>query len=214
MVVSKMLVSVRLHNLPLHFWHHKVLIAIGNTLGKFLKIDEGRLTKGIFTFARICVEVDLSQGLPQSIILNFNNTQWIQSLDYENTTFRCRGCLQIGHLLSACPQARNIPNRNKQQQRRPKGWQHLEPLDEEEDTTDTTEYKAEKDEQKTQRNTQEKEEAPNNPLQQQDPWTIGKETSGNKKTHGSEESESDKESPITITENQLSIVTTTPNSRR
>lgn len=66
---------VRLHSLPLHFWHHKVLIAIGNTLGKFLKTDENRLTKGIFTFARICVEIDLSQGLPKSIILNFNNTQ-------------------------------------------------------------------------------------------------------------------------------------------
>lgn len=75
MVVSKMPVWVRLHNLPLHFWHHKVLIAIGNTLGKCLKIDEHRLTKGIFTFAKICVEVDLSQGLPESKTMNFNNTQ-------------------------------------------------------------------------------------------------------------------------------------------
>lgn len=87
MVVLKILVWVRLHNFPIHFWHHKVLIAIGNTLGKFQKIDEGRLTKGICTFARICVEVDLSQGLPESILLNFNNTQWTQSLDCENTTF-------------------------------------------------------------------------------------------------------------------------------
>lgn len=65
MVVSNMPVWVRLHSLPLHFWHHKVLIAIGNTLGKFLKTDENRLTKGVFTFARICVEVNLSQGLPK-----------------------------------------------------------------------------------------------------------------------------------------------------
>lgn len=40
--------------------HHKILIAIVNTLGKFLKIDDDRLAKGIFTFARICVKVDLS----------------------------------------------------------------------------------------------------------------------------------------------------------
>jgi len=80
-------VWVRLHNIPLLFWNHKVLISIGNTLGKFLKIDEGKLTKCIFTFTRICVEVDLSQGLLESILLNFNNTQWTQSLDYENTAF-------------------------------------------------------------------------------------------------------------------------------
>lgn len=87
MVVLKMPIWVRLHNLPLHFWHLKVLIVIGNTLGKILKTDGDKLTKGIFTFSIICVEVDLSQGLLESITLNFNNTQWVQSLDYENTMF-------------------------------------------------------------------------------------------------------------------------------
>ena len=87
MVVSKMPVWVRLHNFPLHLWHHNLLITIGNVLGKFLKIDEDRITRVIFTFARICIEVDFSEGLPKSINLNFNNTQWTQPLDYENTTF-------------------------------------------------------------------------------------------------------------------------------
>lgn len=107
----KMPVWVRLHNLPLHFWHQKALTAIGNTLGKHIKTDAERHLKGIFTFTRICVEVDLSQGLPKSIILNFNNTQWTQPLDYESIAFRCRGCQQTGHLHSACPRA--SPNRNK-----------------------------------------------------------------------------------------------------
>lgn len=75
MIVSRMPVWVRLHGLPLHFWHHKALTAIGNTLGKFLKMDDERATRGIFTFARICVEVDLSEGLPDHITLNFNNAQ-------------------------------------------------------------------------------------------------------------------------------------------
>ena len=111
-------------------------------MGKFLKTDGDRLTRGIFIVAKISVEVDLSQGLPESITLNFNNTQWIQPLDYENIMFYCRGCLQTSHLLSTCPQARNIPERNKKQQRKPKGWQHIDPLEEEEDTTETTKYKA------------------------------------------------------------------------
>lgn len=122
MVVSRMPVWVRLHNLPLHFWHFKTLAAIGNTLGRMLKIDTERHIKGIFTFARICVEVDLSQGLPESIYLNFNNSQWKQSLDYENTAFRCRGCQQTGHLFNACKSL----NKSKPQQRKVKGWQNID----------------------------------------------------------------------------------------
>ena len=76
MVVTKMPVSVKLFNLPIHFWHYKVLEGIGNTLGSFLKADHERLSKDIYTFARICVEVDLSQGLPEHIILIHNGKQW------------------------------------------------------------------------------------------------------------------------------------------
>jgi len=77
MVVSKMLVWVKLYN--------------------------ERLSKDIYTFARICVEVDLSQGLLGHIFLLHNEKQWAQPLDYENTAFRCRICRQTGHLQSACP---------------------------------------------------------------------------------------------------------------
>ena len=118
MKVTTVPVWVRLHNLPLHFWHEKVLSAIGNSLGKFLKTDEERINQGIFTYARICVEVDLSLGLPDHITLNFNNSLWTQPLDYENTTFRCRGCMQTRHLQYACPLARKDPKGNKKQQKK------------------------------------------------------------------------------------------------
>ena len=87
MVVSKMPVWVKLYNLPLHFWHVKVLEGISNALGKFLKEDNEHLSKGIYTFARICVEVDLDQGLPYHILLLHNEKQWAQPLDYGNTAF-------------------------------------------------------------------------------------------------------------------------------
>ena len=127
MVVSKMPVWAKLQNLPLHLWHHNVLITIGNLLGKFLKTDEDRISRGILTFIRICIEVDLSEGLPESINLKFNNTQWTQPLDYENTTFWWCGCLQIGHLHSTCPKAKQTPKWNKKQQKQPKGWQCTTP---------------------------------------------------------------------------------------
>ena len=81
-VVSKMSVWVSLHNLPLHFWHHKILEGIGNTLGKYIKTNTHRTKEANFTFARICVEVDLSKGLPNHIHLIHNNRCCTKFLDF------------------------------------------------------------------------------------------------------------------------------------
>jgi len=120
----------RLHNLRLHFLHHQALEGIGNSVGQFLKIDVDRFIREIFTFARICVEVDLSQGLPDNITLIFNDTHWTQPMDYENTSFQCHRCLQTDHLHSACPQTKKHPKRNKKKPKKPKQWQCTNNLEE------------------------------------------------------------------------------------
>lgn len=43
MVVSKMPVWVRLHNLPIHLWNDQVLAGIGNTIGHYIKMDTQRM---------------------------------------------------------------------------------------------------------------------------------------------------------------------------
>lgn len=91
-------VWVRLPNLPLPFWHHQVLEDIGNLLGRFIKSDSERKEQGLFTYARICLEIYLSKGLPDRLQLKHESFYWIQSLDYENIAFRCRLCHLIGHL--------------------------------------------------------------------------------------------------------------------
>lgn len=80
-------VWVRLPNLPLPYWHHIVLEDIGNLLGRFIKSDNERHDKGLFTYARICVEIDLNKGLPERIQLKHESLIWTQGLDYENTAF-------------------------------------------------------------------------------------------------------------------------------
>lgn len=92
-------VWVRLPNLPLQFWYHESFVTIGDSLGKFIKEDTNRLSKGLATFARICVELDLSKGLSDKINITWcMNFFWEQPLDYENTAFRCRSRQQPGHL--------------------------------------------------------------------------------------------------------------------
>lgn len=209
MIVTKMPVWVRLHGLPLHFWHPTVLIAIGNSLGKILKMDEERTSRGLFTFARICVEVDLSEGLPDHITLNYNNTQWTQQLDYENTAFRCRSCMQTGHLQNNCPLARKDPRKNNKTKKKPKGWQHTEPIEEEDLNEDLTENQTEPAPQMEENQTPvantSSTHTGTNVTETHPEFQI--ETSGIKRTHSTEGSESDKETQLVTMENQLAIIT-------
>lgn len=67
MVVSRISVWVRLHNLTLHLWNQQVLAGVGNTIGRYIKTDSQTLEERIFTFAWICVKVDLSESLADFI---------------------------------------------------------------------------------------------------------------------------------------------------
>lgn len=70
------------------------------------------------TYVRICIEVDLSEGLPEKITLNWNSKSWVQLLDYENTSFRCKTCLKIGHLQGSCPIAQPLKKRKPKPMKR------------------------------------------------------------------------------------------------
>lgn len=123
MTVSKVPVWVRLYNLPLHFWSDRVLEGIGNSIGKYIKTDLERIDERVYTFARICVEVDLSKGLPDNIRLIYKQQNWLQGLDYENTAFICRLCRQTRHLQNTCPEAKKANSKKKQKGKQRKGWQ-------------------------------------------------------------------------------------------
>ena len=115
--------------------------------------------------------------------------------------------MQIGHLQYACPLARKDPKRNKKQQKKPNGWQHTEPLEEEDIQPEHTINQEELDINMEQNGTQD-EKAPDPQMedhiqQQQFPQL---EVSGIKRTHGSEGSESDKEPPVNTQEYQQAII--------
>lgn len=117
-----MSILVRFHNLPLHFWHHKVLVGIGNLIGRYIKIDTQRTEEGIYTFLIIFVEVDLNKGLLDHILFKHNAQCWTQFIDFENKTFRCPICQQIGNIQNTCPTAKKDPRRKKKLLNKAKGW--------------------------------------------------------------------------------------------
>ena len=63
-------VWVRLPNLSVHCWNYEALQKIGNKIGKFVDKENN---KSIYNCARICIEVDLEAGLPESVKLFVGN---------------------------------------------------------------------------------------------------------------------------------------------
>jgi hypothetical protein len=62
-----------------------------------------------FTCARICVEVNLEKGLPDTIKLSLGEWCHIQKLDYEQIPFKCLRCHAYGHFAKSCPKTSEEP---------------------------------------------------------------------------------------------------------
>eukprot|EP00253_Pinus_taeda_P004972 PITA_04972 len=103
---ERMLVApiwVRLFGLPKEFWDPEILEGIGNTIGGFVKIAEATKRGKFNSYARLCVYMNISEPLPESIELEYHDDIWKQPIDYEHIPFRCRKCHEYGHLYRQCP---------------------------------------------------------------------------------------------------------------
>ena len=76
---------------------------IGNTLGKFIKVAEQTKVQRYTSFSSIYVYMDLSKELLEAISLNWEDEEWIQTIDYEKLPFWCWHCHDYGHLRRTCP---------------------------------------------------------------------------------------------------------------
>ena len=95
---SQVPVWIRLLRLPLEFWREDILRQIDAVLGKPTAIAHQSLDKKVISYARICVEIDFNNPLPDSLKICLGSSSWIQQLDYESIPFRCRICHVYGHL--------------------------------------------------------------------------------------------------------------------
>jgi hypothetical protein len=96
-------VWIRLYSLPQEFWLEEVLAGIGNTIGIYVKSSEATKQRRYTSYARICVYLNITKALPGSITLEYQDEDWLQTIDYEHIPFRCRRCHEHGHLFRECP---------------------------------------------------------------------------------------------------------------
>jgi hypothetical protein len=66
------------------------------------------------------VEVDLEVGLQEAIKLKVGDWQHYQKLDYEQLTFKCRGCHKYGHFHRNCPKDPNKEKDNGEEWQQPR----------------------------------------------------------------------------------------------
>ena len=74
---------VRLPALPLHFWDMYRFKRIGDILGTFLEADLSFVETKVKKVARILVNINLREGLAESINLDWGPVIIPQILDYE-----------------------------------------------------------------------------------------------------------------------------------
>ncbi|KAK4713244.1 hypothetical protein R3W88_019151 [Solanum pinnatisectum] len=89
---------VKLPNLPLNCWGKDSLSRIGSRLGRHLYADECTSCIDRISFARILVEMDITQVLHVHVkVQDPNGRVFEQSIEYEWKPSYCTKCLIIGH---------------------------------------------------------------------------------------------------------------------
>ena len=96
-----------LPGLPFPLWNRDTLEGIGNSIGRFIAIEEEFLNTFDKRMARILVEIDVSMGLPADIDILCDQRVIPQRIDYQGVPFRCSLCRDIGHLRRRCPALRS-----------------------------------------------------------------------------------------------------------
>ena len=76
---------------------------IGNTIGRFVAMEDDFHLAYDKRVARILTEMDISWGLPVEVEILCNERLLIQRLDYLHIPFRFSYCRSVDHLRNSCP---------------------------------------------------------------------------------------------------------------
>lgn len=115
-------VWVRFWDLGLEFWEARTLFEIASGIGVPVKIDPNTLDRKYGLFARVLVDVDLSDNLPLEIVIKRKNGEtFVQGVDYERLPDLCSHCGNVGHQVSNCKYVKPTASKSEIQPRKDRG---------------------------------------------------------------------------------------------
>ncbi|XP_061340239.1 uncharacterized protein LOC133286803 [Gastrolobium bilobum] len=97
--ISRIMAWVRLPEFPIEYVNTSLIKNIGNWLGKFVRIDAATTSLARGRFARMCVELNLTQPLQ----VEYKVEGRLKKVEYEGLNLICYGCGRYGHRLENCP---------------------------------------------------------------------------------------------------------------
>lgn len=96
-------VWVKLPKLDVVYWTEGALKSIVGYLGQVLKIDNTTLTKSRLMFARVLVDINISEGFPEELFFSNERDKLIaQPVQYDWIPVWCSKCSQFGHVNKDC----------------------------------------------------------------------------------------------------------------
>ncbi|KAK2417404.1 hypothetical protein QL285_039707 [Trifolium repens] len=110
-------VWVRMYGLAQEYWRPKILFAIASSIGTPICTD-AIAAKPMFDrtfghFARVLVDIDLSQTLRYKVLVERVGFAFYVDLDYENLPPFCHHCKMVGHYLESCKWVQNYDDGNQ-----------------------------------------------------------------------------------------------------
>ncbi|KAK9266738.1 hypothetical protein L1049_027276 [Liquidambar formosana] len=110
---------VRIYRLSQEYWHFKHLAAIARGIGTPLKIDDATRMRKFGYYARVLVDIDLSNPLLDTLWVERQDYGFNVDLFYENLPHFCACCKSIGHLAANCRIARKSAGAQRSNEERP-----------------------------------------------------------------------------------------------
>lgn len=101
-VVSKRHLWVLLPGLPLQLWSEEILELIANQLGKFMSVEKVSMCGEDRKMARVLVDLDISEGMPDSFQILWEDFIINQRLDYKVIPLIFVICHETRHFKSDC----------------------------------------------------------------------------------------------------------------
>lgn len=98
---------VRLLNLPQEHWRKITLFEIASGIGTPLTIDEATQSRLFGHYARILVDVDMSDTLFNSVVVEREGYAFPVTVEYERRPSFCSHCKMLGHSIQDCNRINN-----------------------------------------------------------------------------------------------------------
>lgn len=104
---------IRLPDLPLSIYDNSFVKAIVSTFGYFVDVDEKTKAWAAVSYARACVELDVTKPIPDSVWISLPNEKgYWQSIIVESKFFYYSKCRVNGHNLAVCRKANGAKSSN------------------------------------------------------------------------------------------------------